>query len=148
MKKILKKALVLLFVVTLFTNPVITQAATYKTIKDYGTIKYFTYEPNDMLIINSGDTATLDNNVNNGVWYVEAGRNLTYNVSFIMKCNFEIRYFNINTGETVYSHYFEDCKYAGSTIRVPDSGNYCIIIKPSYPTTAIVDSYSVHGYTY
>lgn len=147
MKKIFKKALVLFFVVTLFTTPVIAHAATIIRVEDYGGTKFFYYDPYDMLIVNSGDTASLNNNENGGAWYFEAGANMNINVSLIMNCSFELVFFNMNTGTAVATASYDDDSYVGATYTAPTSGNYAIILKPRNSTAAIVEYYCVGGYS-
>lgn len=147
MKNFLRRAILAVVCASLLLfNSINIYAATIDRIEDYGSQKYIYYNTNDLLIVNSGSTQHLANNENYGNWYFTSGRSCGFNLSMIMKADFNVKLYKNGYG-LVYSYTFIDCSYVGTSydwlIDQYGSGNYMILIEPINSTCVIADMYTV-----
>ena len=145
MKKLLKRIIAFAFVAILFTAPSIAQAATIDYVEEYEGMKWIHYSPNDLLIINSGSTNRLANNVNDGNWYFQPGRSAQVVFELIMPADFNVTLYKVNSGP-IATYNYEDCTIAGAAFEwcIEQSGNYMFIIEPLNGTAVIVDNFYVY----
>ena len=143
MKKLLTRMIALALVAVFFAAPTAASAATIETVYDYGTSKEFHYAANDMLIINSDETAPLNNNEYNGAFYASEGGSLWVFVQYAMPCDSAIMLYDASTGHLVTEYDMGLAGGVGATFNIAKSGYYRIIIKAQYSTAAIVDFYAV-----
>lgn len=142
MRKVLSRIIAVALAIVLFSAPATTQAATIMTVEDYGTAKYFVYNPNDLLIVNSFETAALNNNANGGAFYVEAGKQFYTYIHFIMPCSLRVMLYDASNGHMLnYYDFTGDNGAVGAGFPILTSGYYRFVIQ-AYSTT-IVDSYYV-----
>lgn len=141
MKKGLSRIFAMAIAIVLFLAPVTTQAATIMTVEDYGTSKHFIYNPDDLLIVNSSDTASLNNNDNGGAFYVQAGHQLYTYINFIMPCNLRVMLYDASNGHMLNYYDFTDNHSAlGAGFAILTSGYYRIVVQ-AYSTTIVKDYY-------
>jgi hypothetical protein len=147
MKKTSKIIIALVFVLTLASAPSIALAAPQPILvyedPSMG-YKYFEYQPSS-LIIQPGHSDILRNNVNGGVWYVQAGQQLYFNCSFDYASTYEFKIVRTSTSpqeiivsETVYTDGF-----GITTLPMEQSGTYLIIVEPKTSLGAMINSYAV-----
>lgn len=146
MKKILCRVFAIAIAVVLFSTPVTTHAATIDYVYENGTYKEIHYSPNDLLIINSDTTGAINNNVNGGAFYVPASGYLSCYVNFIMPCCCYLMLYDASTGNLITQYEYDNSQAIGASFPIFKSGNYRVIIKALYGTTAIVDWCAISYY--
>lgn len=141
MKKISKVFTFLLIVGFLF-NPISASAATVESVYELGNYKEIHYSPYDLFIINPGYTHNLENNVNNGAWFIE-GSTFSFEAHLIIPCNVRVSLYSVDTQQILFSDdlYLSNTTF-GFTYPIFSSGNYRVILTPLNDTTFIMDYFA------
>lgn len=132
MKIMLREIAVLTIVATMFAYPSVNvyayvERATYYYEDAVNQYKYFSFENGERFIANH--YYRLENNVNNGNWYVEAGHTIFFAVSYALQDNYELVLYDTMTGQTLIDYYAYTNGMVVSSMPVPHSGNYMIIVR-------------------
>jgi hypothetical protein len=145
MKKFLKRILAMTCLVTVLITPMTAFANTPSYYYEDPVMQYKYFEfATDPIILNYPQTGRLENNENNGCWFVSAGQSIFFFLNLAYTTDFRVQVVLAGSSLCVVDEiYYGTSGLSYDSLPMPVTGNYMIIIRPINSNGLIMDKFAV-----